>query len=261
MLAPWQPWWHNRFTESHFPFYIRLSLIKHLTLTSPVWVKSITLSLMSKQQQSICDPNKRPCLTLLSVMGGGDTCWEGGREGSSSPLANTQHILEPVHADYKAQLFWEALTSRPPSSPSQTEADLTFLAQCIVSQRGTCNQVVKLSAGVYSWYGDSLTLWINRHARMNAVLKQEHLYPQWEHYSELVFLKNTRFLLLGFSTIPTSRFGCLSDPCYKEIRAGHWSLKCSYSKINPTNDPLHSVWLWSNEQSSVGEAAAFFGCW
>lgn len=44
---------------------------------------------------------------------GRDTCWEAE---IILAISSYHDILELLHADYKAQLFWEALTSRPPSS-------------------------------------------------------------------------------------------------------------------------------------------------
>lgn len=73
-----------------------------------------------------------------------------GTERSSSPLADTHHILKPVHANYKALLFWEA--SRPRSSlPKLRPAGRSRLSILCgpVMKNGLIPQTVSYKTGMH----------------------------------------------------------------------------------------------------------------
>lgn len=88
---------------------------------------------MSDQQTSVFN---------LVVRHRRDTCWAGGiiltiskyspRSGAAACRLQSSTILGSLNL--ATTLF-----------PSQTAADLTFPAQCIVSRRGTCTRLVKQS--------------------------------------------------------------------------------------------------------------------
>ncbi|TNN58719.1 hypothetical protein EYF80_031044 [Liparis tanakae] len=86
---------------------------------------------VSNQQRDIPDPNEPPRLTLLSVTG---EAVPAGRV-EIVPLAKRSTRSEAAACRLQSStILGSPNLPRPPRSPLQTEADLTFLALRIVSQ-------------------------------------------------------------------------------------------------------------------------------